>query len=260
MSEQAVLFSVKNAVATVTLNQPKSMNALSHEIVQGLRDSVTKIQSTPEIRAVVLTGSGRAFSAGGDISTFPEVTNGNVGRSYMLSVSSFLTDLHELDRPVIAAVNGFAVGAGFSLALASDFVIASDQSKFGLAFSNVGLVPDLGALYFLPRVVGMQKAKELAYSAKILTAEEAKEYGICLEVVSHGQLLDRAQEIAEKYAMGPAISVGLTKSILNQSFESSLGKVLKEEAMAQGIAFTTSDHKEGVNAFFNKKSPVFSGQ
>jgi 2-(1,2-epoxy-1,2-dihydrophenyl)acetyl-CoA isomerase len=259
MSNQAVLTVVKNGVALVTLNEPNSLNALSTAIVEGLTETFTSIKNDSTIRAVILTGNGRAFCAGGNIKGFSSVTSAAAGRKYMKEHINFLKDLAQMEKPVIAAVNGYAVGAGFSIALACDFVIASQNSKFSLGFHKLGLVPDLGGLYHLPRIVGMARAKELAFSDRTLSSYEAKEYGICLEVVEEGQLLCRAQEIAESFASSSTIAIGLAKSLLNHSFESSLDDILREEAMVQGIAFTTTDHKEGVRAFMEKTKPIFTG-
>ena len=259
MSNQAVLTEVKNGVALITLNEPNSLNALSSEIMQGLTQAVTSIKHDSAVRAVILTGNGRAFCAGGNIKGFGNTSSAAAGRKRMKEGLNFLKDLAQMEKPVIAAVNGYAIGAGLSLALACDFVISAETSKFGLGFHKIGLVPDLGALYHLPRIVGMARAKELAFSDRTLSAAEAKEYGICLEVVEAEQLLSRAQEIAESFASSSTIAIGLAKSLLNRSFESSLDEVLHEEAMVQGIAFTTADHKEGVRAFLEKTKPVFTG-
>jgi 2-(1,2-epoxy-1,2-dihydrophenyl)acetyl-CoA isomerase len=259
MSDQAVLTEIKNGVAAVTLNQPESLNALSLEVVQGLTKTFHELKHDTSVRAVILTGSGRAFCAGGNIKGFSNVTTAAGGRKYMQDHTDFLKDLAQMEKPVIAAVNGHAVGAGFSIALACDFIIASHHSKFALGFHKLGLVPDLGGLYHLPRFVGMARAKELAFSDRILSSTEAKEYGICLEVVEAERLLERAHELAASFAASPTIAIGLAKSILNQSFESSLEDILRQEAMVQGVAFTTEDHKEGVRAFLEKDKPTFTG-
>lgn len=259
MENQAVLTEVKNGVALITLNKPKSLNALSAAMVKGLKNSLHSIKHDPAVRAVILTGNGRAFCAGGDIKGFSEIQSAAMGRKYMQEHSDFLKDLAQMEKPVIAAVNGYAVGAGFSIVIACDFVIAASGSQFALGFHKVGLVPDLGALYHLPRVVGMARAKELAFSDRTLTSLEAKEYGICLEVVEQERLLNRAFQLAESMAASPTIAIGLTKTLLNHSFESSLEELLREEAMIQGIAFKTRDHQEGVRAFIEKTKPNFTG-
>jgi 2-(1,2-epoxy-1,2-dihydrophenyl)acetyl-CoA isomerase len=259
MENPAVLTEIKNGVALITLNEPKSLNSLSVEIVDGLTKSLRSIKHDPAVRAVILTGNGKAFCAGGNIKSFSSITSAASGRRYMHETGGFIKDLVQMEKPVIAAVNGYAVGAGFSIAIACDFVIASPHSKFALGFHKVGLVPDLGGLYHLPRIVGMARAKELAFSDRTLSAMEAKEYGICLEVVEEDQLLSRAEEMASSFAASPTIAIGLAKVMLNRSFESSFEDVLREEGMVQGISFTTEDHKEGVRAFIEKTNPNFTG-
>lgn len=260
MINESVLFEVKNQVAIITMNEPKSMNALSGGILSGLMEAVQKIKFNTDIRAVILTGSGRAFCAGGDITSFPGISSAASGRRAMQQTAAFVKDLSQLEKPVIAAVNGHAIGAGFSLAITCDFIISSENAKFALGFTKIGVVPDLGALYHLPRIVGMARAKEMAYSARTLSAEEAKEYGICLEIVPADELLTRAQEIAESFTQGPAYSIGLTKAVLNRSYESTLEEILREEEYAQAIAFSTDDFKEGVRAFLEKRKPSFTGK
>ncbi|MFJ7637984.1 enoyl-CoA hydratase/isomerase family protein [Peribacillus sp. NPDC097206] len=259
MENEAVIMQVNNGIATITLNEPNSLNALSGAIIEKLNHFFNSIKNDSSIRAVILTGNGRSFCAGGDIKGFSKVTSAASGRKYMQKHSSFLKELVNMEKPVIAAVNGFAIGAGFSIAIACDIVIASSKAKFGLNFNKVGLVPDLGALYHLPRIVGMARAKELAFSDRILSASEAKDYGICLEVVEEDNLLNFCTDLANSFVANPPIAIGLTKTMLNHSMESSLEDILNEEAMVQGIVFNTQDHQEGVRAFIDKTKPNFTG-
>lgn len=259
MSE-AVLFEVRKGVAWVTLNEPDSLNALSNEMALGLTEAVSRIQKEDAIRAVVLTGTGKAFCAGGNIKGFPKDQSPGILRRYIHDTIDFVKGLAEIEKPVIAAVNGYAVGAGLSIALACDLVLAVPKSQFSLGFHKIGLVPDLGVLYHLPRVVGMAKAKELAFSNRTLSAEEAKDYGIVLEIVEADRLLSRAAERAEEMASSATLAIGLAKSILNHSFESTLEGVMKEEAAIQALAFASEDHQEGVQAFLKKTKPEFKGR
>ena len=259
MEKKAVLMEVQEGIATIIFNEPNSQNALSEEMIEGLDSSMNSIKHDSSIRAVILTGNGKSFCAGGDIRSFSNVSSAASGRNYMQKHSYFLKELVNMEKPVIAAVNGYAIGAGFSIALACDIVIASTNAKFGLGFNKVGLVPDLGALYHLPRIVGMARAKELVFSDRILSAGEARDYGICLEVVEDNQLLNFAHNLANSFKENPPIATGLSKTILNHSMESSLEEILREEAMVQGIAFKTQDHQEGVRAFFEKTKPNFTG-
>ncbi|MFC4024052.1 enoyl-CoA hydratase/isomerase family protein [Oceanobacillus longus] len=259
MESNAVLLDIKDNIATITLNQPEKMNVLSIEIIEGLTDVLDQVKSEAAVRAVILTGKGKAFNAGGDIKSFPNISNAGVGRDFMTSSIQYYKDLASLEKPTIAAVNGFAVGAGLSLAISCDFVIASENATFNMGFNKMGLVPDLGGLYYLPRLVGLQRAKELVFSGRNITANEAKQYGICLEVTNKEELMNRAWEFASNIRDNTGYSVGLTKTMLNQSFESSLEDILFMESMAQAISFTTDDHEESVKAFFEKRKPRFKG-
>lgn len=259
MAEQIVLYEVANGVATITLNRPEKMNALSAELVSGFQGALEQAAADATVRSVIITGSGKAFSAGGDLASFAGI-DALKGKRYLQQAHRLLLTLHSLEKPVVAAVNGFATGAGFNVALACDLVIAGEEAKFGQVFAKVGLIPDFGGLYFLPRIVGLPRAKELMYSGRIIPAKEAQAYGIVLEVTAQDELLARARELAESLAAGPGAALGMTKAILNRSYELSLEQLLHEEAMAQGIAFSTRDHQEGVRAFFEKRSPVFTGE
>ncbi|MGE5702099.1 MAG: enoyl-CoA hydratase/isomerase family protein [Clostridia bacterium] len=259
MEEQFVHYEVSHHVATITLNRPDKMNALSNELVEELAAALEQARTDAGVRSIILTGSGRAFSAGGDLSSFPGTQALN-GKRYMQKAHRLLLDLYQLEKPTIAAVNGFATGAGFNIALCCDIVVANEQAMFGQVFSKVGLVPDFGGMYFLPRVVGMPRAKELMYSGRMISAREAQQYGIVLEVTEPEGLMERVVELAVSLAQGPTAALGMTKAILNRSFEYSLEQLLHEEAMAQGIAFSTRDHQEGVQAFSEKRKPVFTGE
>ena len=259
MANEAVLLDVTNGVATMTLNEPQTLNALSNEMAESLKKAIKSIEKDTTIRAVILTGSGKAFSAGGNIKAFPKGMNPSIMRHYIHETIGFIKDLAQLEKPVIAAINGYCVGAGLSLALACDIVLAVPKAQFSLGFQKIGLVPDLGALYHLPRVVGMARAKELVLTNRTLSASEAVTYGICLEVVEEDQLIQRTRQLAEKLAEGATMATGLAKSMLNHSFESSLEDILNEEVLLQTLAFATEDHKEGVQAFIEKRKPVFKG-
>lgn len=257
---EAVLFEVKKGVAWITLNEPDSLNALSNEMAAGLTEAVERIRNDSEIRSVVLTGNGKAFCAGGNIKGFPKDQSPGILRKYIHDTIDFVKKLAEVEKPVIGAINGYAVGAGLSIALACDLVLTVPHAQFALGFNKIGLVPDLGALYHLPRVVGMARAKELAFTNRMLSAEEAKEYGIVLEIVEADKLLARAEALAEELAQSATLAIGLAKSLLNHSFESTLESVIKEEASIQALAFSSEDHQEGVRAFLQKTKPSFKGR
>lgn len=256
MSETKILVAIENGVATLTLNRPEARNALDFEMRHELRDAVQRIRADREIRAVVLRGAGSDFCSGGDVRAM-NVTSAEAGRNRMDDLHGWLTPLIELDRPVIAAVDGVCYGIGFSFALASDFVIATPRARFCMPFMKIGLVPDGAAFYTLPRVVGMARARELIFSAREVGAEEAQRIGVALEIVEPAQLGARANQIAECLANASPVAFGLSKRALHQSLNSDLHTMLALESAAQGIAFTTDFHREAVRRFREKEPPLF---
>jgi len=260
MMGESILFEIDRGVAKVTLNEPEHLNSLSRTITEGLEKALDRIDQDTNIRSVILTGSGKGFCVGGNIKEFPTEMNALQIKDWMKSASNLALKLNRIEKPVIAAVNGFSMGAGFSLALAADFIIASENASFGMVFNKIGAVPDMGAHYYLPRIVGLQLAKYLMFTAKKITAQQAKELGIVLNVVPESELNTRALEIAHQMSESALSALGLSKSILNRSFTMSLEQILYEEGMAQGLAFSTDEHKEGVRAFVEKRKPDFIGK
>ncbi|MDH5401002.1 MAG: enoyl-CoA hydratase-related protein [Candidatus Heimdallarchaeota archaeon] len=242
-------------VVTLTLNRPDKLNALSIELVLALNDEFSKIKNDPTVRGIVLTGEGRAFTAGGDV----EGMLNRLGKaldvkSRLLNGLYRLSDLiRSINRPVVAAINGICFGAGFVLSTACDITYASDKAKFGFAYGNVGLIPE-GA-YFISRYAGLQRAKQLVFSRAIIDANQAREYGFVLEVYPEEELMEKVYNQMNEWANGPIETIGLSKDILNGAFENRLADEQLIEAITQGIAFTTAEHKEGVNAFIEKRKP-----
>ncbi|WP_313885455.1 enoyl-CoA hydratase-related protein [Desulfallas sp. Bu1-1] len=208
---------------------------------------------------VILTGAGRAFSAGGDLNILDGSIGPSAARDYVLEVSEITKLICNMEKPVIAAVNGLAIGGGLSFVLAADFVIASSEAKFCQAFVQVGLVPDLGGTYFLPRIVGMLKAKELIFTGKTIDAFEAERIGIVNKVVDPGSLQEAVEQLSSQLAQGPSSAIGLTKSLLNRNINRCLDEALEDEAFAQSICMQTQDHREGVRAVREKRKPRFIG-
>ena len=254
--ENALLVEIVDGIATLTLNRPQQKNAINNPMRHALRDAVYAIRADRSVRAVILRGSGEDFCAGGDIRGM-NVDDAQAGRERIDDLHGWVGQLLDLDRPVIAAVDGVAYGAGFSLALLADFVVASSRARFCMPFMKVGLVPDCGAFYTLPRVVGLARAKDLVFSARELGAEEALRVGAVFEVVQQDQLYSRACELAAALAGSSAVAFGLAKRALNQSHASDVRAMLEMEALAQGIAFTTGYHKEAVRRFKEKQTPLF---
>jgi len=256
---KALLVQVTDAVALVKLNNPESLNALSADIKADLADFLTQARADEGIRAIVLTGEGRAFCAGGDLKGQPASSVAE-GRTRIKKLQELVKLIRDTEKPVIAAVNGFAVGAGMNLAIACDIIIAAEDSKFSEIFTNVALIPDAGGLHFLPQLVGPMRAKELCFTARRIGATEAERMGLVNKVVPPDELIDEAMRMAATIAKGPAISIAYIKRLLNKSMEWDLDTLLEAEAFAQGICMKTEDAQEGVLAFKEKRSPVFRGR
>lgn len=247
-------------VATLTMNRPQARNALSAAMKDAFAEAVPRIVADPSIRAVILTGAGGMFCAGGDIRAMLEA-RGQLAtegwRDRMREVQPWLAQLVELDRPLIAAVDGAAYGAGFSLALAADFVLATPAARFCLSFMRVGLVPDFAAMYTLPRVVGVQRAKELMLSAREVPADEAQRLGIVMEIVPAEGLLARANELALSLAGASPLAVSLVKQNVGMALASDLARTLDREANEQALCFTTRAHQTAVDRFLAKQPAAF---
>lgn len=257
-----VTLELDNGVATVTLDRPQARNALNDSVRAGLDEALSRIQAGTgsNIHAVVLTGAGGAFCSGGDIATLSEFADKPAAamRQRMRDAHERVRTLINLDLPVIAAVDGAAAGAGFSLALACDFILASPRARFIMSFGRIGLVPDWGAFYLLPRIVGLQTAKELIFSARSVDAQEAKALGIVHRIHDADQLLDDARAFAARFNGASTLAIGLAKQALNQSFQLDLGAVLDIEANAQAIANNSAYHRKAAARFLAKEPLDFA--
>ena len=248
----------EDGVATVTLNRPDKLNALSGEMYRELADVFTTLGADDEVRCVVLTGAGRAFCAGGDVTSmggYDVVT----GRQRSRGHARMILALHNLEKPVIAAIRGPAAGIGASLALASDLIIASETAYLLMAFKNVGIPPDGGAVFFLTQHLGIARAKELVYSARKLAAREAAEMGIVTKVVPDSELEAATQTLAAELATSATYALALAKRMLQSMYTPTLAELLEIENLAVAGARLTHDHKEGIAAFREKRKPKFTG-
>jgi 2-(1,2-epoxy-1,2-dihydrophenyl)acetyl-CoA isomerase len=252
MSDRHVRVDRDGPVTVITLDRPDRLNALSHDLLVDLRQIVKAADHDPRTRAIVLTGEGRAFSSGADLRGGPSDAE-EVVRSYY---NPLITDLLSLGTPVVAAINGVTAGAGVSLALACDFRIAAETAAFQLSFVKVGLVPDAGATWLLPRLIGAARAAEMALLGRSVPASEALTWGLVNEVTDVQAVRDRAIEVAAHLATLSA-SIGAIRQLLNQSFERSLGEQLDSEATAQGKAQHSPDYQETRRAFAEKRTPRF---
>ena len=247
-----------DGVATLVMSRPACKNAFNSDMCTAMLDALSDIRRDADIRAVVLTGAGDDFCAGGDVDV---MSRNDRDASQMCTRMSELNQLPAafagLERPLIAAVDGVAYGAGFSLALMADFIVASDRARFCMVFSRIGAVPDLGATWTLPRVVGVQKAKELIYSAREVSAAEALKLGIALEVLPVDSYRARALELAQSMANLSGTTFAMTRRLLDHSLSNSLHSQLGEEANAQAIAVTSSYLKDATGRFMRKQPLLY---
>jgi 2-(1,2-epoxy-1,2-dihydrophenyl)acetyl-CoA isomerase len=248
-------------VTTLTLNRPERLNAFTEQTKRELLAVLLELGNDLEVRAVVLTGAGRGFCAGADVRDSLAAKVGRpVMRDHMRSSHEVANALYALEKPVIAAVNGPAVGAGMSLALACDVILASETASFCQVFVKRGLVPDLGSLYHLPRLVGLWRAKVMMFSGDSIDAAEAERLGLVYRVLPPTELLPVARELAGRMASVAPIALGLTKALVNRSLETSLRDMLELESLAQAMARGSRDHQEAVQAFLEKRPAEFRGE
>lgn len=255
----SVRFERQGGTAVLTLDSPATRNAFTAEIRQGLSDGIAQARNDASVRALIITGSGGVFCAGGDIRGMAEASAHNDGaawRSRMHGTQRWMSELLTLDKPVIAAVDGPAYGAGFSVALAADFVLASPRARFCLSFMKLGLVPDCGAYYTLPRVVGAQRAKELMLSAREVGAQEAKDIGIAMELHEPEALLPRALALAASFEGASPLAISLIKRAMFNPGE--LAAQLDGEANAQALTFGSSYTQDAVRRFIDKQPASFN--
>jgi len=250
----------KDGVATVLLDRSDKLNALSAEMYHDLARHFEAFDADEDVRAVVLTGAGRAFCAGGDVGSMGGVHDVAAGRKRTQTHQQMIIKLHRLEKPVIAAVRGPAAGIGFSLALACDLIVASETAYFLAAFKNVGIPPDGGAVFLLTQHLGISRAKEIAYTARRVPAQEAREMGFVTKVVPDERLEPEAQGLAADLAGSATFALRLAKKMFHSMYVPTLEMLLEMESLAIGGARLTHDHAEGVAAFKEKRKPRFTGR
>ena len=261
MKNDAVRIEIDSAVLTLTLDAPDVRNALTHEIEAGLVHGI-EAAASGEVRVVVITGSGAAFCAGASTKELGENDAKDLAslraRARVIP-DTILQPLTRLEKPVIAAVNGWAVGAGIGIALACDFRIGSESARFLFGFRRLALVPDLGIAWFLPRLIGHRAARDLLFSDRPVDAAAALELGLLDEVVADDELPERADALAQELAAGPTLALGLMKRMLHTSSETDLTSFLEQETLVQTMLVRASDHQEGVDALAARRPPEFRG-
>lgn len=248
---------IENGLATLTLMRRERKNAITRQMSDELRETLDGLRRNPEVKALLLTGADSDFCSGGDVGSMTGDVDASDIRQRMDNNNRLLTALADFDRPVIAAVDGVAFGAGFSLALAADFLIASHRARFCMAFARIGLAPDMGASYTLPRIVGIQKAKEIIYSAREVSAQEALALGIALEVHPAEHFRARAEELARCMGKMSTVAFGMSKRLLARTFESNLAAQLDAEASAQAVAMSSQYVREATARFMRKEPSLY---
>ncbi len=259
MKYNNLVLTKENSIGIVTIKHPKGINLLSMEVFSELYDMFTEIENDPEIRIVILTGTGKAFIAGVDVNNMIDMDT--VGISVFIDIARRAGDkIYNLNKPVIAAVNGFALGGGCELALECDFRIASEDARFGQPEINLGIIPGGGGIQKLARFIGIPRAKELVYTGKIIDAQTALEYGIVNKVVPSGKLMDEAMELAEVLASKSSVMLAYVKKSFNSGMDMSLASGQDMDECHFGRCFGTYDQKEGMTAFVQKRKAEFQNK
>lgn len=260
MKNRTVIVDKTEGIATITLNRPVVMNSLDKVLASELLNAFQEVKNDSEVKVVVLTGSGKAFCAGGDLTTLVSIDNPVEARKFITMAGDVVKAITNLEKPVVAMVNGIATGAGFNLALACDIIFCAKSARFAQSFVKVGLISDCGGMYNLPRVVGLHKAKELMFTADFIDAETAFSLGAVNYVVDDEQLKDVTYKFAERMTKSPPIAIGFMKKALNISSNLNLEATLELEDDLQAICMQTEDSWEGIKAFKEKREPNFQGR
>ena len=258
MTYSSIAFSVTEAIATITLIRPEARNSITAEVHRELNDAIARVLDDMDIKVVILTGSGGSFCSGGDIKAMQNFNPSFAEDKLRFDrIHELLYRLIEMPKPVIAAVDGPAFGAGCNLALTADFILATPRARFCQVFGRMGLVPDFGGLFLLPRIVGLQKAKELMFSARIVDAVEAKNLGIVYQVLSQDSLQAEARALARRFCHASTVAIGMAKRALNRSFNADFHVMSEFEASAQNRLRSDSYFREAVRRFNNKEQLEF---
>jgi len=260
MKYDNILFEIKNKVAVITLNRVDVLNSFNFEMANDVKDAFSICEKDNNIRAIILTANGRGFCAGQDLAEATRENGPKIEEIVDHTYNPIINYIRSIEKPVIGAINGVAAGAGANIAIACDITLAAKSAKFIQSFSNIGLVPDSGGTFTLPRLIGMQRATALMFLGNKVTADEALEMGMIYEVVEDENLQEKALQLATILSERPTKGIGMTKKLLNESFTNNLSEQLTAERNLQALAAQTFDHKEGINAFFEKRKPQYKGE
>lgn len=261
MHAENIIFEIRDQVAYITLNRPEAFNGINLALARELVDAAIRCDENPEIRAVVLTGAGKAFSGGGDLRYFAESGDkmSTALKNLTIYANAYISHFVRMDKPLITAVNGIAAGGGLSIALAGDMIIAAESATFVAAYTAAGLCPDAGMSHFLPRMIGLARAKEMMLTNRRLKAPEALAWGLINKYVPDADLMKEVELTAKSLANGPSRSFGMVKQLLIDCYSETLETKMELEARGIAMMTKTSDGKEGISAFIQKRKPQFSG-
>lgn len=263
MEFKTILYKKEGGKVTITLNRPRALNALNREIIDELFTALKEAARDPEVKVLILTGAGRAFCFGADVSEFrSQIETGNIAPALLLlqKVQEIIRLLIGAPKPIIAGLNGFATGLGLDLALACDLRVAAERARLAEAYISMGLVPDGGGTFFLPRLVGLARAAEMIFTGEPLSAAEAERLGLLNRVVPTEELPKAIDILADKLIKSPSLALRLAKQALWKNLEGNLASALQEEAHSQKICLASEDHREAVRAFLEKRDPLFHGK
>ncbi len=257
---ESINFSIKGNVAKIVLSRPEVYNSFNRKMALGMQEALYECEANKTVRAIFITGAGKAFCAGQDLAEVVEANGLPIGKIVAEHYNPIVTGIRNIEKPVIAAVNGVAAGAGANMALACDIVIAAESASFIQAFSKIGLIPDSGGTYFLPRLIGFQKASALMMLGDKVSAMEADKMGMIFKCIPDEDFVEESCKIAVKLSQMPTKGLGHTKRLLNMTFNNNLESQLKLEDEWQALAGITKDYEEGVSAFLEKRKPLFTGE
>lgn len=257
-----LLFNVRDKVAHITLNRPDAANSINEEMGKDLMHAALRCDEDPEIRSVLISGAGKIFSGGGDLKAF--LSKGDQLPYHVKEITTYLhaaiSRFTRMDAPVVAAVHGAVAGAGMSIAIACDIVVAAETTRFTVAYTRAGLVPDGSSTYFLPRIVGLKRALELTLTNRMFSAQEALQWGLITRVVPDHELLTQSRAIAVQLAAGPTRAYGISKRLLHRGWTETLETQMENESQAIAESARTKDAREGITAFLEKRPPKYKGQ